>query len=287
MRCSNVNALVGNIHQQILNRLDVNSAATQVPQWWRELLSFGYKNAISCIFPVFIFLMLAVSRIFDHSVIPRYDFLLLVCILAQVLLFHSGIESKREVAVIFIFHALGVLLELHKVNVGSWSYPEEAYSKIAGVPLYSGFMYSSVASYICRAWANFDLSITHWPHPVWVVGVGIAIYANFFTNAYLPDIRWYVIPALFPIFWKSTVHFNTFGVVRKMPLLLSFVLIGFFIWLAENIATFFGAWKYAYQHEGWQAVEISKLTSWSLLVIVSVIIVGEMKRFGNRERKRL
>jgi uncharacterized membrane protein YoaT (DUF817 family) len=175
---------------------------------------------------------------------------------------------------------LGVLLELHKVNVGSWSYPEEAFTKFAGVPLYSGFMYSSVASYICRAWDNFDLKIVQWSHSALAIIVGGIIYVNFFTNAFMADLRWYIIPVLFIVFWRTKVRFNTNGIVRQMPMLLSFVLIGFFIWLAENIATFLGAWKYAYQHEGWEAVDVSKLTSWSLLVIVSVIIVGQLKRLG-------
>lgn len=276
------------VHNHIIQELEsgrsqslvLDSRQSRISAGARELVAFTYKNAISCIFPVFIFGMLAVSRMVDHSVIPRYDFLLIVCVLAQIVLFLTGIESKREVAVIFIFHGLGVLLELHKVNVGSWSYPEEAFTKFAGVPLYSGFMYSSVASYICRAWDNFDLKIVQWPHSALAIIVGGIIYVNFFTNAFMADVRWYIIPVLFSVFWRTKVQFNTNGIVRQMPMLLSFVLIGFFIWLAENIATFLGAWKYAYQHEGWEAVDVSKLTSWSLLVIVSVIIVGQLKRLG-------
>lgn len=266
------------VHSQIIQRLLVNPTESRIISGIRELVAFTYKNGISCIFPVFIFGMLAVSRMVDGAFIPRYDFLLIVCLLAQIVLFLIGIESKREVAVIFIFHGLGVLLELHKVNVGSWSYPEEAFTKFAGVPLYSGFMYSSVASYICRAWDNFELKIVHWPHWALAVVSGGFIYVNFFTNAFMMDLRWYIIPFVFVVFWRTKVEFNTNGVVRQMPMLLSFVLIGFFIWLAENIATFLGAWKYAYQHEGWQLVEAGKLTSWSLLVIVSVIIVGQLKR---------
>ena len=276
------------VHNHIIQELEsgrsqslvLDSRQSRISAGARELVAFTYKNAISCIFPVFIFGMLAVSRMVDHSVIPRYDFLLIVCVLAQIVLFLTGIESKREVAVIFIFHGLGVLLELHKVNVGSWSYPEEAFTKFAGVPLYSGFMYSSVASYICRAWDNFDLKIVQWSHSALAIIVGGIIYVNFFTNAFMADLRWYIIPVLFIVFWRTKVQFNTNGIVRQMPMLLSFVLIGFFIWLAENIATFLGAWKYAYQHEGWEAVDVSKLTSWSLLVIVSVIIVGQLKRLG-------
>ncbi len=268
------------IHHHIIDYLTWDKSQSMTLLSARELAAFTYKNAISCVFPVFIFSMLALSHMFNDSVIPRYDFLLLVCLLAQIVLFLSGIESKREVAVIFIFHGLGVLLELHKVNVGSWSYPEEAFTKFAGVPLYSGFMYSSVASYICRAWDNFDLKIVSWPYSILAIFIGGLIYVNFFTNAYMIDLRWYIIPVLFLVFWRTKVQFNSNGIVRQMPMMVSFVLIGFFIWLAENIATFLGAWKYTYQHEGWEVVDLSKLTSWSLLVIVSVIIVGQLKRIG-------
>lgn len=44
-----------------------------------------------------------------------------------------------------MFHLIGLALEIFKVHMGSWSYPEEGYVKIFGVPLYSGFMYASVA----------------------------------------------------------------------------------------------------------------------------------------------
>jgi uncharacterized membrane protein YoaT (DUF817 family) len=47
--------------------------------------------------------------------------------------------------------------------------------------------------------------------------------------------------------------------------------------MGENIATFFGAWKYAHQHDGWQVVKLQKLGSWTLMCIVSYIIVAELK----------
>lgn len=62
-----------------------------------------------------------------------------------------------------------------------------------------------------------------------------------------------------------------------MPVILSFLLIGFFIWLAENIATRLGAWKYAYQHKTWAMVNYQKISSWAFLVIVSFIIITELK----------
>lgn len=245
--------------------------------YFLELLAFGYKQAISCIFPAFIFLILGVSKLVENSILPRYDFMLLACILAQLVLLFTKVESKREIATICMFHLIGLVMELHKVNVGSWSYPEEAYSKIWGVPLYSGFMYSSVASYICRAWDNFDLRITHWPLKRYAILAGCLIYLNFFTNAYVFDYRWILVGILVILFWKTKVYFNSSGIERSMPMLLAFVLIGFFIWIAENIATYLGAWKYSYQHDGWQVVELHKISSWSLLVIVSVILIANLK----------
>lgn len=56
-----------------------------------------------------------------------------------------------------------------------------------------------------------------------------------------------------------------------------FFIVGFFIWIAENIATFLGAWKYPDQHEAWHLVGFSKISSWFLLIIISVIIVAQLK----------
>lgn len=265
------------LHFKINSALGVTPGASQFSCYAKELLAFGYKQALSCIFPFFILCMLAISV--DTKYIARYDFLLIACLLAQFSLILLKIESRREVAVIMIFHLLGLFLELHKVNYGSWSYPEDAVTKIGGVPMYSGFMYSSVASYICRAWDNFDLTIKGWPSHWLTIPIGAAIYLNFFSNAFIYDFRWVIIGLLLLIFRKTTVYFSSNGPQRKMPVLLSFFLIGFFIWLAENIATFFGAWKYASQHDGWEMVSYSKLTSWSLLVIVSVIIIAQLKQF--------
>jgi uncharacterized membrane protein YoaT (DUF817 family) len=62
-----------------------------------------------------------------------------------------------------------------------------------------------------------------------------------------------------------------------MPVSLSFLLIGFFLWIAENISTLLGAWKYPNQENIWHMVDISKISSWSLLVIVSFVVVANLK----------
>lgn len=232
---------------------------------------------MSCFFPVVIFCLLALSNLIKNPIIPRYDFLLAACIIVQLLMYFTKMETKDELLVITLFHLLGITMEIFKVNMGSWSYPEFAYSKIAGVPLYSGFMYASVASFMCQAWRRFDMGIPHWPNRLLAFTLGISIYLNFFTHHFIPDVRWVLAITVLVAFRKTQIRYNNNGMVRKMPLVLAFVLIGLFIWFAENIATFFGAWKYAYQHGDWHMVSYQKISSWGLLVIVSFIIVAELK----------
>jgi uncharacterized membrane protein YoaT (DUF817 family) len=64
-----------------------------------------------------------------------------------------------------------------------------------------------------------------------------------------------------------------------MPLNLAFLLIAFFIWVAENISTYLGAWQYPSQVHGWAIVSTGKITSWFLMVIISFILVAYLKHF--------
>ncbi|QQE72976.1 DUF817 domain-containing protein [Brevibacillus composti] len=246
-------------------------------RYFRLLCHFTYQEAMSCLFPVFIFGSLALSKLIHIPGLPRYDLLLLLCLLFQIFMVKSGLETKDELKVITVFHLIGLALEIFKVHMGSWSYPEFAYAKLFGVPLYSGFMYASVASYLCQAWRRLDVSLEAWPRHLYVVPLGAAIYFNFFTHHFTIDIRWFLTAAIFLLFWRSRVYFRVERERMWMPLPVAYVLIGFFIWIAENIATFFGAWRYPNQQEGWQLVHLSKISSWFLLVIVSFIIVAELK----------
>jgi uncharacterized membrane protein YoaT (DUF817 family) len=245
--------------------------------FFKQLTLFGYLQAISCIFPVLIFVSLALSSVLNPG-IPRYDLLLLICIVVQLVMYKTGLETRDEVYVITLFHLLGLIMELHKVHRGSWAYPDQAFSKVLDVPLYSGFMYASVGSYICQAWRNLRVELVNWPADYQAMAVGAAIYLNFFTNAFIQDLRLYIFIVLLVVFWRTRFRFRLHERVYHLSATLSFALVGFFIWIAENIATFFGAWKYAYQHKGWQMVAWHKITSWGLLVIVSFIIVAQLKR---------
>ncbi|TQR19640.1 DUF817 domain-containing protein [Psychrobacillus vulpis] len=244
----------------------------------RNFLQFVYLQALSCIFPVIIFAALAISKLITIPYLPRYDFILIICLAAQVFMLVTKLESWDEFKVICLFHVIGLALELFKVHMGSWTYPEEAYSKFFGVPLYSGFMYASVASYICQSWRRLDLHIYNWPKPFFAVGISVLIYLNFFAHHFTYDIRWVLKGLLVIIFFRTIVTFQLNEQVYKMPMILSFLLIGFFIWIAENITTFFGAWQYPNQEASWSLVHIGKISSWFLLVIISIIIVAQLKR---------
>jgi uncharacterized membrane protein YoaT (DUF817 family) len=132
------------------------------PYHGSELIRFGGKNARACVFPVFIFAALALSQTLPLPM-ARYDFLLLACLAMQGFMLATGLETRDELKVITLFHLLGLALELFKVHAGSWSYPEDAVFKVGGVPLYSGFMYASVASYMIQAWRLFGLRFLRWP----------------------------------------------------------------------------------------------------------------------------
>ncbi|RAV08467.1 DUF817 domain-containing protein [Paenibacillus contaminans] len=242
-----------------------------------QLLHFGYHQAMSCIFPVAIFGTLAVSKWIDLPFIYRYDLILLILLGVQLLMYRSGLETLDEIKVICVFHVIGLALELYKVHMGSWAYPEPGYSKWFGVPLYSGFMYASVASFMCQIWRRLKMDMTGWPNMVPVAALGAAIYLNFFTHHFIPDFRWWLTALVFILFWKTVIYYTVRDRTYRMPLTVVFLLVGFFIWLAENIATFFGAWKYPDQHEAWRLVGFGKISSWFLLAIISVIIVAQLK----------
>ena len=249
-----------------------------------EFLWFGFKNARACLFAgLFFVAVFAVPRAGILG-IPRYDLLLVIAIAIQAGMLLTKLETWDELKAITLFHLIGFGLEVFKTSdaIRSWSYPDFAYTKVFGVPLFSGFMYAAVGSYIIQAWRLFDLRIRHHP-PYWMAGlVALAIYANFFTHHYIADVRWYLAALALGLYARTTVKFCPLDRDRTMPLLVSFLLIGFFIWLAENISTFFGIWKYPDQLGAWTTVHVGKWSSWSLLVVMTFTIVANLKHIKER-----
>lgn len=254
----------------------------------KEFFIFGIKQAHAAIFAGSFFVLLFISKYIPLFGLARYDFLFIAAVTIQAVLYFTKLETKDEVKVIFLFHIIGLILELYKTNpaIGSWSYPEHGILKIATVPLYSGFMYAAIGSYISQSWKIMKLELTNYSRYGLSVLLCFLIYLNFFTNHYIYDFRVFLILAVFAFFWKTRVYFTVTNIRRWMPMNLAFLLIAFFIWIAENISTYLGAWQYPNQVHGWNVVSTSKITSWFLMVIISFIIVAYLKHFKKNVLKR-
>jgi uncharacterized membrane protein YoaT (DUF817 family) len=236
---------------------------------------FGAKQAWACVFGAAMLMILVAARLWypDDAWLHRNDALTLAAIAIQAAMIIFGLETFRELRVVVLFHLVGTGMEVFKTWAGSWSYSDGGWLHVGAVPLYSGFMYAAVGSYMVRVYRLFDLRFTRYP-PLWLSAlVAVACYVNFFTHHYIVDLRWVLIIAVFAVFGRSMMYFRVFDRPLRMPLVLAFGLVATFIWFAENIATWAGAWFYPDQLDGWHLVSPSKLAAWFLLMIISVVLV--------------
>lgn len=135
-------------------------------------------------------------------------------------------------------------------------------------------MYAAIGSYMVRVYRLFDLRFDRYPRR-WITAIlAAAISANFFTHHWIWDARWLLFAAVLATFGFTTMHARIARARIQLPLLLVFVGVALFIWLAENIGTWARAWQYPSQADGWQVVSIAKLGSWFLLMIISVVLVA-------------
>lgn len=250
-----------------------------------EFGRFGVKQAWACLFGALMLTMIIATRLwYPHNApLARYDALVIGAVAIQAGLILFRLETLEEVKVILIFHVAGTVMELFKTSVGSWIYPEHNLLRIGGVPLYSGFMYAAIGSYLARAWRLFDFQFTRHPSLKAISGLSIAIYINFFSHHFLPDIRVLLLAAAAALFGRTTVYYRVWRQPRRMPLLLGFMLVALFIWLAENIGTGMGAWIYPSQARHWTMVPLSKLEAWFLLMIVSYTLTALINRPTERQ----
>ncbi|WP_205746349.1 DUF817 domain-containing protein [Dyella amyloliquefaciens] len=241
-----------------------------------EFVCFGIKQARACLFGGCMLALLLGTWAWypPHAWLARYDFLVLAALLLQLVLIATGLETPAEARVIFAFHVVGTAMEVFKTAMGSWIYPEPSVLRIGGVPLFTGFMYAAVGSYIARAWRLFDFRFVRHPPFAATAWLALAIYVNFFTHHFLPDMRWVLFGALAWLFGHTWILFRIRDVHRRMPLLLGFVLVALFIWLAENVGTFAAAWRYPAQRHGWAMVPLGKLGAWLLLMVISYVMVS-------------
>lgn len=253
-----------------------------------ELVVFGLKQAWACVFGAVMLVLLVTARVLypDDAPLARADALVLAAVAVQVAMLALRLESLREMGVIALFHVVGTAMEVFKTAVGSWAYETDGLLRIGEVPLYTGFMYAAVGSYMVRVMRLFDLRFTRYPPLLATAALAAAIYANFFTHHYLPDARWVLLAATLLLYGRCAMSLRVHRRApwRRMPVIAAFLGVAGLLWIAENVGTAAGAWIYPHQRAGWELVPASKLVSWLLLMMVSVVLVTLVHRPRRPER---
>ncbi|MET3450517.1 DUF817 domain-containing protein [Curtobacterium sp. 1544] len=237
-----------------------------------EFLVFGAKQAWACTFGALLLATMAVV----HLTVPvdlRNDVTTIAAVLLQVGMLVFGLETFRELRVVLLFHVVGTVMEVFKTHMGSWTYEQSGVLVVLGVPLFSGFMYGAVGSYLVRVYRLFDLRFDRYPRQ-WVLAILAAlVYANFFGHHFVWDARYVLLALVVVLFGATTMHARVHRTVLRMPVLVAMGLVALFIWLAENVATWAGAWSYPAQTAAWHPVAPTKIVAWLLLMLISVALV--------------
>lgn len=173
----------------------------------------------------------------------------LCVILIQAILIASKYESRTECKVILIYHLLGFAMEAFKTHpsIGSWSYQYIGFFALLNVPLYSGFMYSAIGSFLFQSIHRLKLRFTNFPDFRIAIPIVLLIYINFFSHHFVPDIRYLLFGAVVAVAYKTYAYFQLDNKLYRMHALVSLFLASLCIWIAENIATFLGARVYPNQ----------------------------------------
>lgn len=242
----------------------------------RSFLIFLKKQASSALFGGIMLTSIVVTKYVTIPGIYRYDLLFIIAIITQVVLILMKLETKEEVFAIIVFHICAMVMELYKTSplVGSWTYPESAYIAISTVPLFTGFMYSSVGSYMARAWRINNFRFINLPSKFLLILMATAIYVNFFTNHFTFDVRYILFILLIVMFWKTKFYATLTEKEYQIHPLFAAGLMAIFLWIAEQIGTFAQAWVYPDQTLGWKPVSFHMFTSWYMLLIFSFVIIA-------------
>ncbi|WP_435257940.1 DUF817 domain-containing protein [Thioclava sp. FR2] len=253
-------------------------ARARLPHLLVEAVMFILKQGWACLFGGLLLIAIIGTKLIWNPDWPlhRYDALFLFAITTQALFLRFKLETWEEARVILLFHLTGTAMEWFKVHAGSWAYPEPGIFKLMDVPLFSGFMYAAVGSYIARVIRIFDMRFAPYP-PFWMTMVlAVAIYVNFFAHHFLPDIRYALFAATLILFARTRIWFRVSSHEDArdwwMPLPVAAFLSALALWVAENVGTATGTWLYSGQLPG-QWVSFAKLGSWYLLLFVAFATV--------------
>lgn len=254
-------------------------ARARLPFGLAEIIMFVLKQGWACLFGGLLLLAILLTKAIWQADWPlaRYDALFLFAVLTQAAFLWLRLETWEEARVILLFHLTGTAMELFKIHAGSWAYPEPGLFKLAGVPLFSGFMYASVGSYMARVIRIFEMRFAPYP-PLWLTFLlAAAIYVNFFAHHFLPDIRLVLFAATVLLYGRTRISFRISHKDWWMPLPLAALFSSLALWVAENVGTATGTWLYSGQHpEHW--VSFAKLGSWYLLLYVAFATVTLVSR---------
>lgn len=251
---------------------------TRLPHALTELVMFTLKMGWAALFGGLLLIAMMASNILwqDSWPIARYDALLIYALSLQVLFLILRLETVSEAKVILLFHITGTVMEVFKLHMGSWDYPGAGLIEIGGVPLFSGFMYASVGSFMARAIRLFEMQFAPFPRFTLAAVFAAAVYLNFFTHHAIPDMRLLLFAASVLLFARTRVWFRI-GTWHWMPMPLTAFLSAFFLWVAENIATATRIWLYTGQSAG-EIVSFAKMGAWYLLLYVSFVTVSLVMR---------
>ncbi|HOZ34026.1 MAG TPA: DUF817 domain-containing protein [Tabrizicola sp.] len=254
-------------------------ARERLPFALAEFVMFVLKQGWACLFGgLLLAVIIATKLVWDPDwPLQRYDFLFLFAIATQGLFLAAKLETWEEARVILLFHLTGTAMEWFKIHAGSWAYPEPGLFKLMGVPLFSGFMYASVGSYIARVVRVFDMRFAPYPSFPLTLILALAIYVNFFAHHFLPDIRALLFAGTVILFYRTKIWFRIHDRHWWMPLPLAAFLAALALWIAENVGTATGTWVYSGQVPG-QIVSLAKLGSWYLLLYVAFVTVTLVTR---------
>ena len=255
-----------------------------------ELWRFFLANLRASYFGAFLLAIFLLTEAITVPWIGRYDLIFLAAVAFQVCALIFRFERPKEFLVIIVFHILATGMELFKTNpaVGSWTYPAvgSAIFALGTVPLFTGFLYSAIGSYISRAFNFLKLTYVNFPayRHLWILAT--LIYVNFFTHHFFIDLRYALFLYVFIVFFKTKVHFQVHLKERSMPFLATVFLTALFVWIAENIATFTNIWLYPDQVKYWHLVSFNKTGSWFLLLILSFALVTLIYRDRLKHREK-
>ena len=273
---TSVEAIIDSQAHRLLDRLPSQGFSGALV----EFLVFGLKQAWACLFGGILLGMIIITSLYYPTdfLLSRYDFLFLAALFTQIAMLAFKLETLDEAKVILIYHLIGTAMEVFKTQAGSWTYPEESLFRVGDVPLFSGFMYAAVGSYLARISRIFDMRYEEYPNIGLTVVLSVAIYVNFFSHHFMPDFRYVLFLAIAVLYARCFVHYRVFRFRHRMNMLLGFGLVALFIWFAENIATWARVWVYPNQEQAWTPVSFAKFGSWYLLMTISFVLVTLVQR---------